>query len=175
MSELLLRLFVPEGGADDPKVRTRCGLLSGITGIMFAGWATDKFLKGKSHQSCMFCMIGAAIMVAIFWFLPAGMPSWIYSFALCGAGFCIYGPQGLVGVAAANLATKKAAGTANGLKGMFGYMSTLISGVGFGYVAQHFGWNAVYMVMIGMAIVGMCIFIYMWNQLIIQEIKKQIL
>lgn len=137
--------------------------ISGITGIMFAGWATDKFLKGKSHQSCMFCMIGAAIMVAIFWFLPAGMPSWIYSFALCGAGFCIYGPQGLVGVAAANLATKKAAGTANGLKGMFGYMSTLISGVGFGYVAQHFGWNAVYMVMIGMAIVGMCIFIYMWN------------
>ena len=34
MSELLLRLFVPEGGADDPKVRTRCGLLSGITGII---------------------------------------------------------------------------------------------------------------------------------------------
>ena len=67
--------------------------ISGITGIMFAGWATDKFLKGKSHQSCMFCMIGAAIMVAIFWFLPAGMPSWIYSFALCGAGFWTYFPR----------------------------------------------------------------------------------
>ncbi len=34
MSELLLRLFVPAGGADDPKVRTRCGQLSGITGII---------------------------------------------------------------------------------------------------------------------------------------------
>lgn len=34
MSELLLRLFVPKGSADDPKVRTRCGLLSGITGII---------------------------------------------------------------------------------------------------------------------------------------------
>ncbi len=34
MSELLLKLFVPKGGADDPKVRTRCGLLSGITGII---------------------------------------------------------------------------------------------------------------------------------------------
>ncbi len=34
MSELLLKLFVPAGDADDPKVRTRCGLLSGITGII---------------------------------------------------------------------------------------------------------------------------------------------
>lgn len=34
MSELLLRLFVPKGGADDPAVRSRCGLLSGITGIV---------------------------------------------------------------------------------------------------------------------------------------------
>lgn len=34
MSELLLRLFVPKGSSDDPAVRTRCGLLSGITGII---------------------------------------------------------------------------------------------------------------------------------------------
>ena len=34
MSELLLRLFVPKGSPDDPKVRTRCGLLWGITGII---------------------------------------------------------------------------------------------------------------------------------------------
>lgn len=34
MSELLLRLFVPNGSPDDPVVRTRCGLLSGITGII---------------------------------------------------------------------------------------------------------------------------------------------
>ena len=34
MSELLLRLFVPKGSPDDPVVRTCCGLLSGITGII---------------------------------------------------------------------------------------------------------------------------------------------
>ncbi len=34
MSELLLKLFVPEGGAQDPDVRTACGKLSGITGII---------------------------------------------------------------------------------------------------------------------------------------------
>ena len=71
--------------------------------------------------------------------------------------------QGLIGVAAANLATKKAAGSANGMKGMFGYLSTLISGLGFGYIAQHFGWNAIYMFMIATSVIGMGIFIYMWN------------
>lgn len=34
MSELLLKLFVPKGSPDDPEVRSRCGLLSGITGII---------------------------------------------------------------------------------------------------------------------------------------------
>ncbi len=34
MSELLLKLFVPKGDPDDPKVRSRCGQLSGITGII---------------------------------------------------------------------------------------------------------------------------------------------
>ncbi|HIU01278.1 MAG TPA: cation transporter [Candidatus Coproplasma excrementavium] len=34
MSELLLKLFVPKGSPDDPEVRSRCGLLSGLTGII---------------------------------------------------------------------------------------------------------------------------------------------
>lgn len=34
MSELLLKLFVPNKGADDPEVHVRCGILSGITGII---------------------------------------------------------------------------------------------------------------------------------------------
>ena len=34
MSELLLKLFVPKGSAQDPNVRTACGKLSGITGIV---------------------------------------------------------------------------------------------------------------------------------------------
>lgn len=34
MSELLLKLFVPKGDADDPGVRKACGNLSGMTGII---------------------------------------------------------------------------------------------------------------------------------------------
>ena len=78
-------------------------------------------------------------------------------------GFCIYGPQALIGIAAANQATKKAAATANGLTGLFGYASTLVSGVGLGFVAQHYGWNWAYVGILGMAVVGMLVFLLMWG------------
>lgn len=83
---------------------------------------------------------------------------------LCAAGFCIYGPQALIGIAAANQATKKAAATANGLTGLFGYASTVVSGVGLGFVAQHYGWNWAYVGIIGVAIVGMLVFLMMWGR-----------
>ena len=68
-----------------------------------------------------------------------------------------------IGIAAANQATKNAAATANGLTGLFGYASTVVSGVGLGYVAQHYGWNWAYVGILGMAVVGMLVFLLMWG------------
>ena len=78
-------------------------------------------------------------------------------------GFFIYGPQALLGIAAANQATNKASATANGILGIFGYASTLISGVGFGYVAQNYGWNGAFVTMLVMALLGAVTLLTMWN------------
>lgn len=137
--------------------------IAGIVGMLFAGWATDKWLRGRAHRTCVFCMAGAALFVFCFWRLSADAPVWLFFATLCAAGFCIYGPQALIGIAAANQATKRAAATANGLTGLFGYASTIVSGVGLGYVAQHYGWNFAYIGILGMAVVGMLVFLLMWN------------
>ena len=137
--------------------------ISGIVGILAAGWATDRFLKGRAHRTCVFCMAGAAVCALILWLVPSGSPSWMLFAVLCPLGFFIYGPQALLGVAAANQATKKAAARANGITGIFAYASTLISGVGFGYVAQHYGWNAAYITIIVTALLGMFALLFMWN------------
>ena len=137
--------------------------IAGIVGMLFAGWATDKWLRGRAHRTCVFCMAGAALFVFLFWQLPADAPVWLLFLTLCAAGFCIYGPQALIGIAAANQATKNAAATANGLTGLFGYASTVVSGVGLGYVAQHYGWNWAYVGILGMAVVGMLVFLLMWG------------
>ncbi len=137
--------------------------IAGIIGMLFAGWATDKWLRGRAHRTCVFCMAGAALFVFIFWQLPKDVPVWILFTTLCAAGFCIYGPQALIGIAAANQATKKAAATANGLTGLFGYASTVVSGVGLGYIAQHYGWDWAYAGIVTIAIVGMLVFLLMWK------------
>ena len=78
-------------------------------------------------------------------------------------GFFIYGPQALLGIAAANQATNRASATANGILGIFGYASTLISGVGFGYVAQNYGWGAAYVTIFVMAMLGALTLLFMWG------------
>lgn len=137
--------------------------IAGIIGMLAAGWATDRLLGGRAHRTCVFCMAGTAVFMFAFWSLPATAPVWLIMLCLCAAGFFIYGPQALIGIAAANQATKKAAATANGFTGLFGYASVIVSGVGMGYVADKFGWDIAYSAMIAIAVVGLFVFLLMWN------------
>jgi len=135
----------------------------GIIGMLVAGWATDKWFGGRAHRTCVFCMLGTALFMTIFYLLPGDVHPLVLICVLAMAGFFIYGPQALIGIAAANQATKKAAATANGLTGIFGYLSVFVSGLGVGVLVDHFGWNYVFVGMIAMAVVGMGVFLLMWG------------
>ena len=137
-----------------------------IVGTLVAGWATDKFFAGRAHRTCMWCMVGAGAAMGAFYMFylhPGMVPGWALIAVLAMAGFFIYGPQALVGIAVTNQATKKAAGTANGLVGIFGYLSTAVSGVGIGWLADNYGWNYVFVSVIAMAIIGILIFMAIWG------------
>ena len=69
---------------------------------------------------------------------------------LAAAGFFIYGPQALAAVIVVKLATKRAAATAVGLTSIFGYASTVVTGWGLGTVAQHYGWDYVFISLLGL-------------------------
>lgn len=79
------------------------------------------------------------------------------------AGFFIYGPQALVGIAAANIATKRAAATAGGFCGLFGYGSTIVSGWGMGMLVQYTDWSVALYTLVGMALVGTAVFAAAWK------------
>lgn len=136
--------------------------ISGIVGMLVAGWATDRFFGGRGPRVCVLCMALATVFIALFWGLPQP-PTWLATFLLGAAGFCIYGPQALVGIAAANIATKKAAATAVGFTGLFGYASTLVSGWGLGLLAQHYGWDVAVGALILIAVIGTFIFLGAWS------------
>ena len=137
--------------------------VGGNIGMVFFGWLTDHLFKNRAHRTCLVCMLGAAASIALFWAIPTGAAWWIQIVPFTLIGFFIYGPQALLGIAAANQATNRASATANGILGIFGYASTLISGVGFGFVAQNYGWSAAYVTIFIMALLGALTLLFMWG------------
>ena len=137
--------------------------VAAIVGTIFAGWATDRWFKGRGVRTCVFCMFFTALCAFGFWFLPQGAPIWQATLLLMGAGFFIYGPQDLIGITVANQATKDAAAMANGFTGIMGYLSTLVSGIGIAYMKETFGWGPALCAIAAMAIFGMVILLFAWN------------
>jgi len=74
---------------------------------------TDRFLSGRAVKACVVYMALAGISLLLFW-KAAGHSAFLNTGLLCCCGFFIYGPQCLIAVIAANLATKRAAATAVG-------------------------------------------------------------
>ena len=137
--------------------------VAAIVGTVFAGWITDKVFKGRGARTCAFCMLFTAFFSFGFWYLPSGAPIWQATLLLMGAGFFIYGPQALIGIVAANQATKEAAAMANGFTGVMGYASTVVSGLGVAFIKTHYGWGATLCSFAAFAIIGMILFLFAWT------------
>ena len=75
--------------------------------------------------------------------------------SLIAIGFLIYGPVMLIGVHALELAPKKAAGTAAGFTGLFGYLGgALFANIAMGHIVDAWGWDASFYVLISATIIA---------------------
>jgi OPA family glycerol-3-phosphate transporter-like MFS transporter/OPA family sugar phosphate sensor protein UhpC-like MFS transporter len=133
----------------------------GGIGALFAGWLTDRFCGGRAMRVGLVSMILTGVSVFLFWRVN-GENQWLTTALLCAIGFFIYGPQCLVAVTVANLSTKRAAATAVGLTSVFGYASTVLSGWGLGWLAQNYGWDAVFKALLIVAGMGVVVFAASW-------------
>lgn len=138
-------------------------IVGGVGGALLAGWFTDKFMKNKAHRTCLYCTIGTTLCFAMFWLIPADAHWFFSAFFICMSAFFVYGPQALLGVAASQQATKRASATANGVLGIAGYAATTISGVGFGFMADNWGWNSVFIVAIAFGVLGCLVIATIWK------------
>ncbi|MDE6857382.1 MAG: MFS transporter, partial [Alistipes sp.] len=112
-----------------------------IPGTVICGWLSDRIFKGRRAVTTMIYMALVAVFVVIYW---RNMESVLLdNISLIAIGFLIYGPVMLIGVQALDLAPKKAAGTAAGLTGFFGYFfgTAILANIAMGSVVEHFGWD----------------------------------
>lgn len=138
-------------------------LAGGVLGTLVAGWFTDRFMQNKAHRTCLLCTIGATVSFLCFWQVPQSAPWIICAILICLSSFFIYGPQALFGVAASQQASKKACATANGILGIFGYAATTIAGIGFGFLADRYGWDSVFLVAVIFGAAGVFVTALIWK------------
>lgn len=136
--------------------------VAGIAGMLLSGWMTDKLFGGRASRACAVFMGLCLVCLVGFWKLQSA-PAALYTSLLCAVGFFVYGPQALVGVVAANLATRKAAATAIGLTGLFAYLSGILSGWGLGLIVDRGGWEPGFRMLVGAAVIATLLFISVWN------------
>jgi len=138
---------------------------AGIPGTLLCGYLSDKVFKGRRAPAGIIYMILVFIAILVYWFNPPGHPV-IDNVALITIGFLIYGPVMLIGVHAIDLVPKKAAGTAAGLTGLFGYFigASILGNIGMGYVVDHYGWNGGFMMLAASSLLSIVFLAYTWGQ-----------
>lgn len=119
-----------------------------IPGTIACGLLSDRWFKGRRAPATLLFMALTLIAVVVYWLNMTG-PLWIDYAALFAIGFLVYGPIMMIGLHSLDLVPKKAAGTAAGLTGLFGYVfGSAIAGTGVGWIADHWGWGGVFTAMV---------------------------
>lgn len=137
---------------------------AGIPGTLLCGWLSDRIFRGRRAPTAIIYMALVAGALLVYWKNPAGNPT-IDMIALGAIGFLIYGPVMLIGVQALDMVPKKAAGTAAGLTGLFGYLGDgIFSKIGLGYVVDKWGWNESFMVLLAASILAILLTGLTWKR-----------
>ena len=116
------------------------------------------------------CMLPVVAAFAGIMFTPNGY-LWLDMVMLGLIGFFIYPVINLIVIAALDVASKKAIGTAAGFIGLFGYIGRTVQAKGIGWAADHYGalygseaaWDVVFWSVIGCGVDGDLLLALMWR------------
>jgi len=126
-----------------------------IPGTIACGWISDRWFAGRRAPATLLFMALTVVAVVVYWLNGRG-PLWIDYAALIAIGFLIYGPIMIIGLQSLDLVPKKAAGTAAGFTGLFGYVfGSAIAGTGVGWIADRWGWGGVFGTMVACCLLTM--------------------
>ena len=136
---------------------------AGIPGTLICGWLSDKVFSGRRAPASILFLALTLVCVLVYWLNPPGNPGLDIAM-LIGIGFFIYGPVMLIGVQALDLAPKKAAGTAAGFTGLFGYVGGAVAAsIVIGLVVDAAGWDAGLGLIAAACVIAMVLISFTWR------------
>lgn len=136
--------------------------IGGFFGILVAGWGSDYWFDGKRVPMMVLSSIGLAFSIVGLWYVAADQ--FIMTSCLVGViGFLVFGPQMLVGLAAAEFVSKKAASTSNGFAGCLAYLGAAMAGYPLGVITDIWGWQVFLAILVVCSILAALVLFPIWS------------
>ncbi|MBS0635277.1 MAG: MFS transporter family glucose-6-phosphate receptor UhpC [Verrucomicrobia bacterium] len=135
--------------------------VGGFFGSLAAGWASDKLFQGRRGPINVLFSFLICLAVAVFAWAPFDS-CFFDSLMMFLIGFLIFGPQMLIGMAAAELSHKKAAATASGFTGTWAYAGAAVAGYPLGFVIQNYGWDGYFVVLSACGAISSLLLLPLW-------------
>ncbi len=128
--------------------------VGGFAGSLVAGWGSDKFFRGDRGPMNFIFALGVMFAAIALWLFPSSTYA-VQAGCFFALGFFVFGPQMLIGMAAAECSHKEAAGAATGFTGLFSYLGAALAGYPIAKVLELYHWNGFFMVVtVAAAFVG---------------------
>ena len=137
--------------------------IGGIFGSLIAGWLSDTIFKGRRGPVNILFTLGIIFALFALWSLPGGNLT-LVSAIMFSIGFLVFGPQMLIGMAAAELAHREAAGTATGFAGFFAYLGAAVAGYPVGKITQVYGWPAYFVLLAVCGTLAISLLLPLWSK-----------
>lgn len=119
--------------------------IGGFVGSLAAGWGADKLSSSNRGPMALLFAIGIFFSILALW-LMSKENLILQGSVFFAIGFFVFGPQMLIGMAAAECAHKKTPGSATGFVGLFAYLGAAIAGYPLALVMEAFHWSGFFIV-----------------------------
>ena len=131
--------------------------IGGFLGSLFGGWGSDRFFRGNRAPMILIFALGIFASVSALWLTPLDNFMVLSGCFFC-IGFFVFGPQMMIGMAAAECSHKDVAGTATGFVGLFGYLGAALASYPLALIIEQFSWQGFFSVItLSAAFIGLLI------------------
>lgn len=119
--------------------------VGGFIGSLVAGWGSDKLFASNRGPMALLFAIGIFFSIIAMWLMPK--ENFILQAGIFfSVGFFVFGPQMLIGMAAAECSHKKTPASATGFVGLFAYLGAAIAGYPLALVMESYLWSGFFVV-----------------------------
>ncbi len=141
--------------------------ISGFTGVIFAGFASDRLFRGRRAFLCFAMLV---VMTLAFGGMVAFGASSLFAFTLCMGltGFMLYGPDSLLsGVAAIDVGSKRGALAAAGIINGTGSIGPIFQEQIIGWMYERYdqALTPIFVLLVAVAVVGTALTLVLWTMI----------